>query len=53
MALSRTPKRVYDQRLTEAYRPISSPDLFEVNLKSLKPPALETAVVILTGAMGQ
>ena len=49
MTLSRTPRaprRIFDQRLTAAYRPIWSPGLFEVNLKSLQPPALETAVII-------
>ena len=37
---------MYDQRLTEAYRPIWSPGLFELNLKSLQPPTLETAVIM-------
>ena len=45
MTLSRTQKLMYDQRLTEAYRPIWSPGLIQLNLKSLQPPALETAVM--------
>ena len=44
MTLSRTLKRMCDQRLTAAYRPIWSLGLFELNLTSLYPPALETAV---------
>ena len=35
MTLSRTLRRMYDQRLTAAYRPIWSPGLIELNLKSL------------------
>ena len=35
MTLSRTIRRMYDKRLTEAYRPNWSPGLFELNLKSL------------------
>ena len=45
MTLSRKPRRIYDQRLTAAYRPIWSPGLFEVNFKSLYQAALETAVL--------
>ena len=33
--LSRTLKRMCDQRLTAAHRPIWSPGIFELNLKSL------------------
>ena len=44
MTLSRTLRRMYDQRHTAAYGRIWSPGLFELNLKSLYPPALETAV---------
>ena len=35
MTLSRTLRRMYDQRLTVAYRYIWSPGLFELNLKSV------------------
>ena len=45
MPLSRALRRMYDQRLAEAYRPVWSPGIFELNLISLWPPALETAIV--------
>ena len=44
MTLSKTLRRMYDQRLTAACRPIWSPGLIELNLKGQQPPALETAV---------
>ena len=44
VTLFRTLGIMYYQRLTRAYRPICSPGLFEINLKSQKPPALETTV---------
>ena len=47
MTLSRTLKRMCDQRLKAAYRPNWSPGLCELNLKSLQLPSLETAVLPL------